>query len=98
ILTNASPRSLVILDEIGRGTSTYDGMSIARAVIEYIHNSPKLSCKTMFATHYHELTALEDLLPHVINYNVVVAEDGDSVVFLHRVAPGRANRSYGIHV
>ena len=98
ILTNATERSLVILDEIGRGTSTYDGMSIARAVIEYIHNSPNLGCKTLFATHYHELTELEDILPRVVNYNVAVAEQGDQVIFLHRVEPGRANRSYGIHV
>jgi DNA mismatch repair protein MutS len=98
ILINATERSLVVLDEIGRGTSTYDGMSIARAVIEYIHNSPRLGCKTLFATHYHELTDLEDILPRVVNYNVAVAEQGDQVVFLHRVQPGRANRSYGIHV
>jgi len=98
ILTNATPRSLVILDEIGRGTSTYDGMSIARAVIEYIHNSPSLNCKTLFATHYHELTELADILPRVVNYNVSVVEEGESVVFLHRVVPGRADRSYGIHV
>jgi DNA mismatch repair protein MutS len=98
ILINATERSLVVLDEIGRGTSTYDGMSIARAVIEYIHNSPRLGCKTLFATHYHELTDLEDILPRVVNYNVAVAEQGDQVIFLHRVQPGRANRSYGIHV
>ncbi|MFP4322067.1 MAG: DNA mismatch repair protein MutS [Anaerolineales bacterium] len=98
ILTHATPRSLVILDEIGRGTSTYDGMAIARAVIEYIHNSPGLGCKTLFATHYHELTDLEGLLPRVVNYNVAVAEEGEQVVFLHRVVPGRADRSYGIHV
>jgi DNA mismatch repair protein MutS len=98
ILNHATRRSLVILDEIGRGTSTYDGMAIARAVIEYIHNSPHLGCKTLFATHYHELTELENILPGVINYNVTVAEQGESVVFLHRLAAGRANRSYGIHV
>lgn len=98
ILANATPKSLVVLDEIGRGTSTYDGMSIARAVIEYIHNSPRMKCKTLFATHYHELTVLEGILPCVVNYNVQVAEEGESVVFLHRVAPGKADRSYGIHV
>lgn len=98
ILNNATERSLVILDEIGRGTSTYDGMAIARAVIEYLHNSPRLNPKTLFATHYHELTELADILPRVINYNVVVAEEGENVVFLHRVAPGKADRSYGIHV
>ncbi|NDJ85346.1 MAG: DNA mismatch repair protein MutS, partial [Chloroflexi bacterium] len=98
ILAHATPRSLVVLDEIGRGTSTYDGMSIARAVIEYLHNNPRLGCKTLFATHYHELTELEQILPRVHNYNVAVAEEGDHVVFLHRVVPGGANQSYGIHV
>jgi DNA mismatch repair protein MutS len=98
ILAHATHRSLVLLDEIGRGTSTYDGMSIARAVIEYLHNNPRLGCKTLFATHYHELTELEDILPKVRNYNVAVAEDGDGVVFLHRVMPGGADQSYGIHV
>lgn len=98
ILAHATPHSLVLLDEIGRGTSTYDGMSIARAVVEYIHNTPRLGCKTLFATHYHELTALEEILPRVRNYNVAVAEEGDHVVFLHRVIPGRADRSYGIYV
>ncbi len=76
ILNHATDRSLVILDEIGRGTSTYDGLAIARAVVEYIHNSPRLGAKTLFATHYHELTELETLLPRVRNYNVAVAEDG----------------------
>jgi DNA mismatch repair protein MutS len=98
ILLHATRRSLVVLDEIGRGTSTYDGMAIARAVIEYIHNSPHLGCKTLFATHYHELTELESILPKVVNYNVAVAEEGDQVIFLHRVVPGGADRSYGIHV
>jgi DNA mismatch repair protein MutS len=98
ILAHATHRSLVLLDEIGRGTSTYDGMSIARAVIEYLHNNPRLGCKTLFATHYHELTELEKILPHVRNYNVAVTEEGDHIVFLHRVLPGGADRSYGIHV
>ncbi|MCI0711402.1 MAG: DNA mismatch repair protein MutS [Chloroflexi bacterium] len=98
ILAHATPHSLVLLDEIGRGTSTYDGMSIARAVVEYIHNTPRLGCKTLFATHYHELTELEDILPRVRNYNVAVAEEGDHVVFLHRVVTGKADRSYGIYV
>jgi DNA mismatch repair protein MutS len=98
ILAHATPHSLVLLDEIGRGTSTYDGMSIARAVVEYIHNTPRLGCKTLFATHYHELTELEDILPRVRNYNVAVAEEGDHVVFLHRVIAGKADRSYGIYV
>jgi DNA mismatch repair protein MutS len=99
ILNHATGRSLVILDEIGRGTSTYDGLAIARAVVEYIHNSPRLGgAKTLFATHYHELTELERALPRVRNYNVAVAEDGEKVVFLHRIVPGGADRSYGIHV
>lgn len=98
ILAHATSRSLVLLDEIGRGTSTYDGISIARAVVEYLHNHPRLGCKTLFATHYHELTELENILPHVRNYTVAVAEQGDEVVFLHRVVPGTADRSYGIHV
>ncbi len=98
ILHHATPRSLIILDEIGRGTSTYDGMSIAWAVVEYIHNHPDRRAKTLFATHYHELTELEKILPHVRNYNVAVAEEGDGVVFLHRIAQGGADRSYGIHV
>ena len=98
ILHHATQRSLLILDEIGRGTSTYDGMSIAWAVIEYIHNHPKLRARTLFATHYHELTDLPNLLPRVRNYNVDVTEEGDEVVFLHRIVPGGADRSYGIHV
>jgi DNA mismatch repair protein MutS len=98
ILHHATQRSLLILDEIGRGTSTYDGMSIAWAVVEYIHNHPNLRARTLFATHYHELTDLPNLLPRVRNYNVAVTEEGDEVVFLHRIVPGGANRSYGIHV
>ncbi|HEX9989579.1 MAG TPA: DNA mismatch repair protein MutS [Chloroflexia bacterium] len=98
ILNHASMRSLIILDEIGRGTSTYDGLAIARAVVEYIHNSPRLGAKTLFATHYHELTELEKLFPRARNYNVAVAEDGEKVVFLHKIVPGGADRSYGIHV
>lgn len=99
ILNHATGRSLVILDEIGRGTSTYDGLAIARAVVEYIHNSPRLAgAKTLFATHYHELTELEKILPRVRNYNVAVHEDGEKVVFLHKIVPGGADRSYGIHV
>jgi DNA mismatch repair protein MutS len=88
----------VILDEIGRGTSTYDGLAIARAVIEYLHNHPGLGGKTLFATHYHELTELENILPGVTNYNVAVTEQGDHVVFLHSIQPGKADKSYGIHV
>jgi DNA mismatch repair protein MutS len=98
ILNNASPRSLIILDEIGRGTSTYDGLSIARAVVEYIHHHTRVSAKTIFATHYHELVELASYLPRVKNFNVAVTEEGGRVVFLHRVVPGGADRSYGIHV
>jgi DNA mismatch repair protein MutS len=98
ILHNATGRSLLILDEIGRGTSTYDGVSIAWATVEYLHNHPRLRSKTLFATHYHELTQLADLLPGVRNYNVAVSEADGNVVFLHKVVPGGADRSYGIHV
>jgi DNA mismatch repair protein MutS len=98
ILHHATPRSLLVLDEVGRGTSTYDGVSIAWAVVEYLHNHPRLRAKTLFATHYHELTQLADLLPGVRNYNVAVSEIEGRVVFLHRIVPGGADRSYGIHV
>jgi DNA mismatch repair protein MutS len=98
ILHHATPRSLLILDEIGRGTSTYDGMSIAWAVVEYIHNHPRLGAKTLFATHYHELTELAKTLPRLRNYNVAVREEGGRVVFLRKIVPGGADRSYGIHV
>ena len=98
ILNQATPRSLVILDEIGRGTSTYDGLSIARSVIEHLHNDPRLGCKTLFATHYHELTGLAASLPGVRNFSVAVTEEGGEVVFLHRIVPGGADKSYGVHV
>ena len=98
LLSGSSSRSLLILDEIGRGTSTYDGMAIARSVIEFIHNNPRLNCRTLFATHYHELTELPNILPRVANHNVAVAEKGDDIVFLHRVLPGGADQSYGVHV
>jgi DNA mismatch repair protein MutS len=98
ILHNATARSLIILDEIGRGTSTYDGMAIARAVIEYLHNRPGLAAKTLFATHYHELVELAQRLPRVRNYNVAVAEEAGRIVFLRRIVPGGADRSYGVHV
>ena len=98
ILHNATARSLIILDEIGRGTSTYDGLSIAWAVAEFIHNHPGLGAKTLFATHYHELVDLANTLPRVKNLNVAVTERGDEVIFLHRIVPGGADRSYGIHV
>lgn len=98
ILNHATPRSLIVLDEIGRGTSTYDGLSIARAVAEHVHNHPRLGCKTLFATHYHELTHLANTLPRARNFTVSVSEDRGVVVFLHRIVPGGADRSYGIHV
>jgi len=98
ILNNATSRSLLVLDEIGRGTSTYDGLSIAWAVVEHIHNHPSLRSRTLFATHYHELTQLADLLPGIRNYNVAVTEVDNTVVFLHKIVPGGTDRSYGIHV
>jgi DNA mismatch repair protein MutS len=98
ILNHATSRSLLVLDEIGRGTSTYDGISIAWAVVEYVHNHPRLRAKTLFATHYHELTQLAEFLPRVRNYNVAVAEEGNRVVFLRKIVPGGADQSYGIHV
>ena len=98
ILNHATNRSLIILDEIGRGTSTFDGLAIARAVAEYIHSHPRLGCKTLFATHYHELTQLADNLPRARNYNVAVSEEKGQIVFLRRIVPGGADRSYGIHV
>jgi DNA mismatch repair protein MutS len=98
ILHNATARSLVILDEIGRGTSTYDGMAIARSVVEYLHNRPDAHAKTLFATHYHELVELAEHLPRVRNMNVAVAEEYGRIVFLRRIVPGGADRSYGVHV
>ncbi|MFC2007692.1 DNA mismatch repair protein MutS [Chloroflexota bacterium] len=98
ILNNATPRSLIILDEIGRGTSTYDGLSIARAVAEYIHNYPGLGAKTLFATHYHEMVELAGSLPRVKNFNVSVIEEAGKVIFLHKIVPGGVDKSYGIHV
>jgi DNA mismatch repair protein MutS len=98
ILNHATSRSLLILDEIGRGTSTYDGLSIAWAVVEYLHNHPERRARTLFATHYHELTAMAEHLPAVRNYSLDVIEEGGHVVFLHKVVPGGADRSYGIHV
>lgn len=98
ILNNATPQSLIILDEIGRGTSTYDGLSIAWAVTEYIHNTESVAAKTLFATHYHELTELEEVLDRVINLNVAVREYGDKIVFLRKIVPGGCDHSYGIHV
>ena len=98
ILNQATPRSLIVLDEIGRGTSTYDGLSIAQSVVEHIHNDPGLGCQTLFATHYHELTQLAATLPRVRNYTVAVSEEEGRAVFLHRIVPGGADKSYGIHV
>jgi DNA mismatch repair protein MutS len=98
ILHNATPRSLLILDEIGRGTSTYDGMAIARAIVEFIHNRPDAAARSLFATHYHELTTLAAVLPRICNLNVAVTEENGQVVFLHRILPGGADRSYGVHV
>jgi DNA mismatch repair protein MutS len=98
ILRHCTPRSLVILDEIGRGTSTYDGLAIAWSVIEFLHNHPDRRAMTLFATHYHELIQLAETLPNVRNFNVAVSDEGGAVVFLHKVIEGGADRSYGVHV
>jgi len=98
ILHAATSRSLVILDEIGRGTATFDGLSLAWAVAEFLATSPKARPKTIFATHYHELTDLADSIHGVVNYHVVVREYKDEIVFLRKVVPGRSDRSYGIQV
>jgi len=98
ILNNASPRSLILLDEIGRGTSTFDGLSIAWAVAEYLHNSPEHSAKTIFATHYYELTELAENLPGARNYQISATERDGEVVFLHKMQKGVASKSYGIAV
>ncbi|HMF54745.1 MAG TPA: DNA mismatch repair protein MutS [Pyrinomonadaceae bacterium] len=97
ILHNATPRSLILLDELGRGTSTYDGLSVARAVLEYIHNHPGVRSQTLFATHYHELTELEDVLPRLMNFHVEIAEEGSELVFLYRISPGGTEKSYGVY-
>ena len=98
ILKEATQNSLVILDEIGRGTSTYDGLSIAWAVAEYIENKEKCGAKTLFATHYHELTQLEDTLEGVKNYSIAVKEKGEDIIFLRKIVPGGTDESYGVHV
>jgi DNA mismatch repair protein MutS len=98
ILNNATSKSLVLLDEIGRGTSTFDGISIAWALTEYLHENPEVAAKTLFATHYHELNEMADLFPKIRNYKVEVREYDDKVIFLHKVNPGRADHSYGIQV
>ena len=98
ILHHATPNSILILDEIGRGTSTYDGLSLAWSIVEHLHNNPELQSKTLFASHYHELLNLENKLAGVKNYNVAVSDESDSLVFTHRIVQGGADRSYGIHV
>ncbi|RMH08094.1 MAG: DNA mismatch repair protein MutS [Nitrospirae bacterium] len=98
ILHSATPRSLILLDEIGRGTSTYDGLSIAWSVAEFLHDRTKLGARTLFATHYHEMTALEELLEGIKNYTVLVKEDKGTILFLRKICRGKVNKSYGIHV
>ena len=98
ILKNCTKNSLVILDEIGRGTSTYDGLSIAWAVVEYMANKEKCGAKTLFATHYHELTELEDKQEGVKNYSIAVKEKGEDIIFLRKIIKGGTDESYGIHV
>jgi DNA mismatch repair protein MutS len=98
ILKYATSRSLLILDEIGRDTSTYDGMAIARAVLEYAANEKKLGAKALFATHYHELSTLENVLPNVKNYNIAVKKRGDQMIFLRKIVPGATDDSYGVEV
>ena len=98
ILNQATSKSLIVLDEVGRGTSTYDGLAIAQSIIEYIHCNSELKCRTLFATHYHELISMAEEFPRIKNYNVRVSENKDGVVFLHNIVPGAATRSYGIHV
>ena len=98
ILNHASHKSLIVLDEIGRGTSTFDGLSIAWALTEYLHNTPRLGSKTLFATHYHELTELEKKLPGIKNFNILVKEYEHRIVFLRKIAEGACSRSYGIQV
>jgi DNA mismatch repair protein MutS len=98
ILNNISERSLVLLDEIGRGTSTYDGISIAWAMVEYLHNNGQGSAKTLFATHYHELNELESTMPRVKNYHVTVKEVDKSIIFMRKLVPGGTEHSFGIHV
>ena len=98
ILKHATKSSLLILDEIGRGTSTYDGMSIARAVIEYVANKRKVGARALFATHYHELTVLEEMVDGVKNYNIAVKKRGDDITFLRKIVRGGVDDSYGIEV
>ena len=98
ILNNATVKSLILLDEIGRGTSTFDGYSIAKAVVEFIHNKGRIGVRSLFATHYHQLTSLEGKLKRVKNYHIAVKEDGHNLVFLRKIVPGATDKSYGIHV
>jgi DNA mismatch repair protein MutS len=98
ILNNATRNSLILLDEVGRGTSTFDGLSIAWALAEYLHNQPSVAAKTLFATHYHELNELENMYDHIVNYNVSVKEHEDKVIFLRKLVRGGADHSYGIQV
>jgi DNA mismatch repair protein MutS len=98
ILRHATPQSLVILDEVGRGTSTYDGLSLAWSITEYLHDSPAVAARTLFATHYHELNRMAEEFARIRNYRVEVEEWGDHVVFLHRISSGETDRSYGIEV
>jgi DNA mismatch repair protein MutS len=98
ILNNLSNRSLILLDEIGRGTSTYDGISIAWAIAEYLHNHPSAKAKTLFATHYHELNELTNMFGRVKNFNVTVKEVGNQIIFLRKLVPGGSEHSFGIHV
>ena len=98
ILNNATPASLIILDEIGRGTSTFDGLSLAWSVAEYLHDTPSVQARTLFATHYHELTDLVKTKVRVKNFNVLVKEQGEKITFMRKIVPGCADKSYGIHV
>ncbi|MCK4956605.1 MAG: DNA mismatch repair protein MutS, partial [Candidatus Cloacimonetes bacterium] len=98
ILNSATKDSLILLDEIGRGTSTFDGLSLAWSIVEYIHNNKKIGAKTLFATHYHELTELENILPGVKNYNILVKEWNDKIIFIRKIERGSADQSYGIQV
>ena len=98
ILNNATPKSLILLDEVGRGTSTFDGLSIAWSLAEYLHNQPDVAAKTLFATHYHELNELESLYPRIVNFNVQVREHNGKVIFLRKLVRGGSDHSYGIQV
>jgi DNA mismatch repair protein MutS len=98
ILNNATPDSLIIFDEVGRGTATFDGLSLAWAIVEHIHNEPKLSSRTLFATHYHELTEIDRICPRVRNYHASVKEHKDEIIFMRKIVEGGADHSYGIYV